>query len=348
MEVKAGDGAELDEGPSGIHTQTERRGFAGAFEGRKFFNCFDSAFAAFESFAVELGVGPVFGARAVEVSGGAGADTVVRAAAPVVDVVTAGPRRDVVAGGGTVAREIGDFVLDEPGAGGAFDEFFVHGAGEVFVDADFSGGELREERGVVLVDHFVAGEVFAAESDGFVERLFPHGHGLTGDGEHEVEVDVVESRAAEDVEGFENHVAAVNAAKAVEEIFIKGLDAHGDAVDAEVAPEFCLVEGDGGRVAFDGPFRSAEEVEAPHGFEDASPLFQVENGGRAAAEEDGVGPEIVGDEFKFANEGVSVTLDQFAAAGLGVEGAIGTFLRAERDMHVEAGNRFVGPRRHRR
>src|SRR5512134_3524937 len=101
MEVKAGDGAELDEGPPGIHAQTEGRGFAGAFEGGKFFNSFDGALSAFESFAVELGVGPVFGAHATDVSSGTGTQAVVRAAAPIVDVVAAGARGDVVVGGGT-------------------------------------------------------------------------------------------------------------------------------------------------------------------------------------------------------------------------------------------------------
>jgi hypothetical protein len=203
-----------------------------------------------------------------------------------------------------VAGKVRNFVLHEACTCGALDQFFVHRAREVLVDADFSRGELREERGVILVNHFITGEVLAAEIDGFVESPFPHGHRLGGDGEHQIEVNVVEPRTAQSVVGLEDHVAAVNASEAIEEIFVEGLHAHGDAVDAEGAPEFCLVEGDGGGIALNGPFGGPEEIEALHGFEDAPPLLEVENRRGAAAEESSGWLQVVGDEFEFSDEGV--------------------------------------------
>jgi len=100
-------------------------------------------------------------------------------------------------------------------------------------------------------------------------------HRLAGNGEHEIEIDVVETRLAQDVERFENHVAAVNAAEAIEERFVEGLDTHRNAVHAEIAKELGFVQRNGGWVAFDGPFFRAEEIESLHGAQDLFPLTQV-------------------------------------------------------------------------
>ena len=117
-----------------------------------------------------------------------------------------------------------------------------------------------EERRVVFVDDFVAGEMFTAESDSFVERCTPDVERLARDGEHQINVDVVEARPPESVEGFENHLAAVNAAETIEELFVQRLDAHGDTVDPVIAPELRLIQGNRGRIALDGPLRGTEEI----------------------------------------------------------------------------------------
>src|SRR5687767_14937735 len=52
-------------------------------------------------------------------------------------------------------------------------------------------------------------------------------------------------------------------------------------------------------------------------------------------------------QLQFADERPGVPFYQFAAARFRIERAIGTFVRAERHMDIEAGNGWVGLKRHR-
>ena len=70
----------------------------------------------------------------------------------------------------------------------------------------------------------------------------PRFHRLRRDGEHEIDVHIVEASGAQSVEALENLFARVNAAEPFQQMFIKRLHAHGNAIDAEVAPEFRFVE----------------------------------------------------------------------------------------------------------
>src|SRR5215471_5905831 len=126
----AGRLAELLEGPACDHAKTECSRFSGASERWEFFAALDCTLAFFELVAIKLRIRPVFGSNAADVTGRAWAQTVERAAAPVVDVVTAGKGGERV--GCRVERritgEVGDFVLVKTGLGGVGNEFFVHGA----------------------------------------------------------------------------------------------------------------------------------------------------------------------------------------------------------------------------
>ena len=68
----------------------------------------------------------------------------------------------------------------------------------------------------------------------------------------------------------------MDAAQPVEQFFIERLHAHRNAVDAEVAEQFCLVGRNGGGIAFDGEFLRAEQVQFFHRAQDLFPLAQVQ------------------------------------------------------------------------
>ena len=232
--------------------------------------------------------------------------------------------------------EVRDLVLLEAGGGGAVDQFLIHVAGEIFVHIEFAGLELLVERGVLLVDDFVAGEMFAAQAHGLVERRAPDLHRLPRDGEHEVEVDVLKAGGSQRVVGAEDHVAGMNAPETVEQSFVEGLHTHADAVHAVFEPEAGLVGGDRGGIAFDGPFLCAQQAEFLEGAEDVPPLLEAQDRGRAAAEEDRARPQVGGDQLQLAHERLDVALDEIAARRLRVECAVLALVRAERHMHVKA------------
>lgn len=237
-----------------------------------------------------------------------------------------------------LTREIRDLILVITGFGRMGDEFIVHVAGEVFVHIKLTSLELRVERRVFFVDDFVTGKMFAAHRRGFGEGVAPDFHRLAGNREHQVDIHVIKSGFAQRIEGFEHHLAAMDATEAVEELFIKRLHAHGDAVHAKTAEKFGFIERNGGRIAFDGEFFRAEQPEALHGGENVFPLPQIEHGRSATAEENGARLEVGGDELEFAGEGADVAIDQFTAGSLGKKGAIFAFLRAKRDVDVKTGD----------
>ena len=180
--------------------------------------------------------------------------------------------------------------------------------------------------------------MFALHRHRLIQRRPPDVHRLAGNCEHQIEIDVFEAGAAQGVEGFEDHLARVDAAQPVEQRRVERLHAHGNAVDAEVAEELGLVGGDRGRVAFHRELVRAEQVQLFHGPQYRFPLAQVQQRRGAAAKKNGLRPEIMVDEFEFADQGGGVAIHQFAAGGLRIEGAIHAFLCAERDVNVKAGD----------
>lgn len=231
-EVKAGYVFELGKLPADHHAESEGGDFTCAGERGEFVTGFERRFTLLEAFAVEAGIAPVASADAVHEGAGAGAQADVGAASPVGEVVAAGVCGQAVWVTGPAFAEVRDLVLRQPLFGAGFPQCFVHCAGEIFIDVDFLGLELMEEGGVFLVDDFVGGDVFALELEGFVQGGLPNLHALAGDGEHEIDIEVVESGLAQGVVGAEDHVAAVDAAQPVEELFVERLHAHGNAVDA--------------------------------------------------------------------------------------------------------------------
>src|SRR6185437_2897619 len=110
--------------------------------------------------------------------------------------------------------------------GGAFKEFIVHRTSQILVHLELSGLQLVEQRGVLFINHFVAGEVLAAQGERFLERRAPHFQCLARNREHQIQIDVVESGSTQNIERLENHVASMNAAQSVEQIAIERLYTH--------------------------------------------------------------------------------------------------------------------------
>ena len=300
------------------------------------------ALAKRELLAVALGVCHVSNPATVDESRGAWAKRLARAATPVIDVMTTGTRWQLCVWFAFVPSKVGNLVLGETGGSRGVNQAIVHRTRERLIDIKFAGLKLLVQRGVLLVDDLVAGEVFAAECDGFVHGRLPRLHCLAGNGEHEVDVDVFEPRYAQPVERLEHHFARVDAAKANEQICIERLHAHRNAVHTVLSKQAGLVRGHSGRVTLNRPFAGAEQVEPLHRRENALPLLKTEDRGSAAAEENRSRFQGRGDQLHLTNERIDVAVHLFPTGCLGVKGTVLAFRGAERHVHVKALNRVGG------
>jgi len=197
----AGELLEFEEIPADDHAEAEGGDLTGPGDWGQDIAVFDGEAALFELLAIEAGIGPVTGTDVMEEAAGTGAEAEEGEAAPVGDVVLAGEGWERAGVIGEGAGEVSDFVLDEVVVGGGVEEGFVHGAGEVVIDVEFTGLELMIEGGIFLVDDFVAGE---------------------GGEELCAGVDAAEAFEEMIVEGLDAHGDAVDAGLAEETGFIEG------------------------------------------------------------------------------------------------------------------------------
>jgi len=275
------------------------------------------------------GVGDVLVAGAVEGGDGGGAEA---------EVVVANPVSFVVAGAFIGEGVVGGFVVQVAGGGEHLVGEGEHFGVEVGVVDEVAGLEFFEEVGVFFVGEVVGGEVVGLEGEGLGEGVFPVNEGLAGDGEDEVEIDLEGAGFAEKVDGLDGLHGGVFAAEDFELRAEKGLDAEGDAGDAEVLVEVGGAGGEGGGVCFEGDFLDGGEVE---GFAEAGEeTLEVgggEHGGGAAAEVDCFeGREgFLRIEAGFGEEGIDKGTEVGFAGGVFVEGAVGADAVAEGDVEVE-------------
>ncbi len=341
-QIESGSLLKFIKAPAPVHPQTKGGGFAGTGEGRQFVGGFDRPAAPLQLLAVELRVGPIFGPPAAHVGCGARTKPMIVARAPVIKVVAAGVLRIAAGGHAAGPGEVGDLILPKTRPRRVVDEFLVHRAGQFFVHVKLTGLQLLIERRVFLVDYFVAGQVFAAEGRGFRQGFAPDGHGLAGNGKHEIDVKVVKAGPAQRVERAENHVAGMHAAEPLKQVLVKRLDAHRDAVHAPVAQQLCLVGGDGGGVALHRPFGGGGKLVIPQACEDLLPLFQAEQGGRASAKKDRLRLQVRRDEVQLAQQGLNVAFNLGTVGGFGEEGAVFALVRAEGHVDIQAGDWRIG------
>src|SRR5580658_3984733 len=106
----------------------------------------------------------------------------------------------------------------------------------------------------------------------------------------------------------------MHAAKAVQQRVIERLDAHGNSIDSAIAQQPGFVEGDGGGIALDGPFREAGPAQAPDGLQNAFPLSEGKPGGSAAAEKNGLRIQVGSRALQLAEQGPDIADDEWSGA----------------------------------
>ena len=84
---------------------------------------------------------------------------------------------------------------------------------------------------------------------------------MAGDGEHQIEVDILEAGLAEEVKSRFGLRGGVGAAEGAQEGVVPGLHAHADAVDAEGLKEGGFGGRDGGGVHFESPLSQLSPME---------------------------------------------------------------------------------------
>ena len=162
------------------------------------------------------GVGNVDGAAAAGIARRARPQAVERAAPPIVDIVAAGPFRQF-APPAVPPREVGHFVLLEARRVRRRQEFVIHRAGQIFVGRDFAGPQLGEQRACPPRRSPRSKPGVRCPGRRPPQGGAPCGHRLARNGEHQIQVHVVESGGPEEIERLENHLAAVNPAQPLQQ-----------------------------------------------------------------------------------------------------------------------------------
>ncbi|RAO27433.1 hypothetical protein ONO86_06140 [Micromonospora noduli] len=263
--------------------------------------------------------------------------------------VRAGPVEQVVPAAGFLgAGPVGDLVPGEPGRveRGLRGQVAVRGhvvTGVRQLAAPHPGGEP----GAVLDDQGVRADVVHSGGDDLFQRgaevLGPLPRGAVD----QVQVDVLEPGVARLQGGGGGPAGAVFAVQDRQHPRGGGLHAQRDPGVAGGPQQFQRFRGDrlgvglGGHLGVGGQPPGAVDA-----VEDAGQVVGGEQGGRAAADEDGVDPgrrgvaEHPGGELQLGQHSVRVPLAAGAAAqfggGVGVEVAVSAAAGAERHVHVHA------------
>lgn len=304
------------------------KAFGAALLGGEVFVIAGGEVARLEAGDVSGGVAHVLPALPGNGAGAAGSEA---------EVILAEPVGGVMSGLVTGAGVVGDLVMGEAGG---FEEVErgekVVGVllGQLTVGA---AGEAVEEFGVFFVVEVVGGDVVGRELEGAVKGVFPGSESLTGNGEHEVDVDAVEAGLTEGAVGSGGLGRRVVAAKGGESGFIPGLDAEADAGDAVGAEKFGFFWWDSAGVGLEGELGEVGEIDEvlESGEQVVEMGFAQESGG-ATAEVEGLGLEGVAGSAQagLGEEGVDEGRDVGAAWGVLEEGAVRADAMTERDVQV--------------
>ena len=149
----------------------------------------------------------------------------------------------------------------------------------------FSAGQAAEEFRVFLIGEVVGGDVVRSGADGFPQRIFPDGKALPRNGDHEVHVDVGHSGVVEHLHGAEGLFRRMFPAQQAQDAGVQGLDAQGNAVHAQAAPEADFFFRKGSRIGFKGEFVQAVHGDQPvQGFHEVPQMRVRQHGGRPSSE----------------------------------------------------------------
>ena len=92
------------------------------------------------------------------------------------------------------------------------------------------------------------------ECDCFLQRCAPLINGLTGQTEHQIDVDVRETCVAQNPKRFFCLLRVVLASEQFQQFVVPRLHAEADPVDSEFFQKRCLSRGDASRICFNRPF----------------------------------------------------------------------------------------------
>lgn len=316
---------------------------------------FVEAEAAEDGLGHRLGGGGDFAERLERVPGAGAADVFlwgadVGPAAAAVEAERAGaggedgeaaPVAEVVGAGAVGAGEVGDFVPRVAGgveAGGGRGQ---EGGLEVLrhfgqLPARAAAGELRSR----LEGQVVGAQVFRLERDGLRQRPLPGSGGLAGEGEDQVEVDVVEPRGPDGAEGLDDLGGGVDPFEEGELRGVERLRPHRHPRHAGVPVPSEIVALDRSRVRLHRDLPGFQAEIPRHTLQDRPDPRGRKQRRRAAADEDRVDRHrtvLLPDPPEILEKRFLVGLMQFAGGGVRVEVAVPAFSDAERDVDVEAG-----------
>ena len=145
--------------------------------------------------------------------------------------------------------------------------------------------ERIEKRGVFFVGEVVGGDMIGLQGNRMSQGAFPIAQRLTGDGEHEVDVNGIDSCFAEGVDGFGGLLGGVFAAEGFEDVWSERLDAERNAGDAEGFEQAGFFQVESRGVGFEGDFLNLGKIEVfSEGIKEIAQVSGREHGRRAAAE----------------------------------------------------------------
>ena len=280
---------------------------------------------------VRIKLGWVHCAALAEEAVGRGAEAEVRHAGPAAEVVPAGV---------AFAGEIADFVLMKAMLRERLPGKLVHVAFHVLVwKSQLSGRDIAADRRFFLDDQTVTGEMRGREGHGGRQRFPKVEDGLRRQAEHQVEVDIVESRLAGDVYGGDHFLPIMDPAEEPQETGLACLRTQGQAVDACLAQGLGKGSSEGSGVAFAGDlgvrFNGESLIQS---IQDMCYLEFIEKRGCAPAQEDGVRcrvPRLGAAAGYFPDHGLYIGWDIRLAPGVRGEVAVGALVHAEGDVDVE-------------
>ena len=311
--------------------QTEGDEFDAALGGSEDFRFVDRVSQAGNLADVGGGIGDVFIAGAAQ-GGDRGRSEA--------KVVVTFPVALVMAGVMAILGVVGGFVMIESGLGqDVLGEVVVIGI-VVFVFPVGAVLERVKKRGVFLIGEVVGGDVVRFQGNGVAQGIFPIGERLPGDGEHEVDVDGVDSGLAEGMDGFGGLFGGVLATECLENVGGERLDTERNAGDAEGFEQSGFFQIKGGGVGFEGDFLNFGEIEMfTKGMKQVSQVFGGEHGRCAAAEVERGGLGNKGLEtpspYCLMADRFDKCADGRVARGVLVKRAIGTDPMAKGDVDVK-------------
>ncbi len=234
-----------------------------------------------------------------------------------------------------------DFVGGQAGGSGDLLRQLEHVGGEVLFRqaAEQVLGVHLAEDGAVLDGQLVEREVRGAEVERAVQFVAPGGEGLVLAGVDQVDGDAVEGGLC-DGDGICGLVHAVHPAEAAEVLRVKRLNSKGNAVDTGFGVTVEPGGLDAAGVGFEGDLDVIRQ--RPGGADavkDALDGGGFHQGGRAAAEEDGVQDAALGqgtDAVDFGFERLQPPGLVDTGGDVAVEVAVGAFRLAEGPVEIEA------------